>query len=380
MAGRYNLPNAQPSLGVNGQVEPGARALFFQPGTGTARQVFTDYALTVPHTQPILSDASGRWPDIFDTAGARADVRWETPAGVLIDLMPDVIATASSDDFITPATLQSQIAPILPWNGGLNYKAGDKVTSPAFSTVWRASAANFNAQPGVAGVWVKELGFEGGVLTQELILAGATTSAGSLRFNTSLSVPTTPQVGQMGCNGGALWVILNTGAGVFTHTVLTNLTRRAYRTSLPTYRSIPTGAGPLNLDNNAPTTTTMPTELLFLGAGIGQFFNRFRITASTHAFVPAAAGGPQILGIGLFVDGVCIASAIESIAPGQYRRVAVSGEFAPSNLNGRSYGVRVGTPSSNTALIYLNGNDTGAGALHGGTLMDSIELVEIGGF
>jgi hypothetical protein len=277
---------------------------------------------------------------------------------------------------VSSASIATSIPPIFPWNGGTNYATGDKVTFPAYSTIWRASAANFNATPGVAGVWVKEYGFEGGTLTQPLILAAATASGPSMRINTSLTLPTTRTVGDIGCNGGGLWVVLNTGAGVLTHTVLTNLMRRAYRNSLDTFQQIAPGS--LVLDDTIPTTSEMNTELLIVGAAIGTGLNRFRITGRTNAFVATGGGGAQLLGIGLFVDGVCIAATVVSVPHGHYVPVTITGEFAPPDLSGRTYSLRVGAPASNTVNIWLNGNNSTA--LFGGVMQDSLELVEIGGF
>lgn len=380
MAGRYNLPNAQPSLGVNGQVEPGARALFFQPGTGTARQVFTDYALTVPHTQPILSDASGRWPDIFDTAGARADVRWETPAGVLIDLMPDVIATASSADFVSPGNLLAQIETTEPWNGGRNYKAGQRVTQPAYSGVWKATADNFNAPPGVSGSWVLEQQFVGGVMRGTVTFIATTATQAPVEWGSSGALPAILRQGMMGFTGGGMYIVANTGSGLFVHTLETNLTRRNYWNETNAYEQIAPGAWAIS--SAVPTTTELNRQLLFIGAGMGKGLNAFRMTGTVNAYV-SPSDGPQDLGVGLFVDGVCVGYTLARIVPGLGLPLVVCATYSPPDFNGRTYALRVGAPSSNTAPVWLNGRNTGriGGPDDASSVTKhTLELSEVGGF
>jgi hypothetical protein len=192
----------------------------------------------------------------------------------------------------------------------------------------------------------------------------------------SLTLPTVFTVGDFGCNGGSMWIRLNTGAGPLTHTVLTNLMRRAYRNALDTFQQIAPGA--LNLDDNVPTTTTMNTSLLIVGAAQGTGGNLFRITGRTNAFVAAAAGGPQILGIGIFADNVCIGSTVVSIRPGEYVPVIVTATDTAPTFAGKTYALRVGAPAANTANIWLNGNNSTA--LHGGVMQDSLEIEEWGSF
>lgn len=47
----------------------GAKARFYNAGTTTLRTVYTDQTLTVPHPDPLIADASGRWPQAFVSGG-----------------------------------------------------------------------------------------------------------------------------------------------------------------------------------------------------------------------------------------------------------------------------------------------------------------------
>lgn len=50
---------------ANGEPYSGGKLYFFDAGTSTPRNVFSDAALTVPITQPVILDASGMAPTIF---------------------------------------------------------------------------------------------------------------------------------------------------------------------------------------------------------------------------------------------------------------------------------------------------------------------------
>lgn len=47
----------------------GAKARFYNAGTTTLRTVYTDQTLTVPHPDPLVADASGRWAQAFVSGG-----------------------------------------------------------------------------------------------------------------------------------------------------------------------------------------------------------------------------------------------------------------------------------------------------------------------
>ena len=51
-----------------GEFQPGARAFTYESGTTTPFIVYADEALTTPHPQPIVADASGSFPTIWSDA------------------------------------------------------------------------------------------------------------------------------------------------------------------------------------------------------------------------------------------------------------------------------------------------------------------------
>lgn len=54
---------------IDGTPYIGAKAYFYDAGTTTPRTVYSDSALTVPRTQPVEADSSGKFPAIYVQAG-----------------------------------------------------------------------------------------------------------------------------------------------------------------------------------------------------------------------------------------------------------------------------------------------------------------------
>ena len=52
-------------FGQNVQPSTGAKLFFFETGTSTPKTTFSDQAETIPHTDPVIADARGRFPAIF---------------------------------------------------------------------------------------------------------------------------------------------------------------------------------------------------------------------------------------------------------------------------------------------------------------------------
>jgi hypothetical protein len=61
---RYSNPTSQYS-DINGVPLPGNQLFFYETGTTTFKNTFSDAGLTTANTNPVVSDASGRIPDIF---------------------------------------------------------------------------------------------------------------------------------------------------------------------------------------------------------------------------------------------------------------------------------------------------------------------------
>lgn len=54
-----------PAFSSNGAPVPGARLNFYLTGTSTRTPIYSDAALTIEHTNPVIANASGRYPDIY---------------------------------------------------------------------------------------------------------------------------------------------------------------------------------------------------------------------------------------------------------------------------------------------------------------------------
>lgn len=76
MAARlFQIPKEVP-LTITGALIPGAKANFYITGTTTRQDTFTDEALTVAHTNPVIADANGFFEPIYldDTLEYRVDI------------------------------------------------------------------------------------------------------------------------------------------------------------------------------------------------------------------------------------------------------------------------------------------------------------------
>lgn len=80
MAYRFVLPFADVGNGITSS--DGAKLYFFEQGTSTDKTTYSDFLLTVPNTQPVISDSDGVFSDIF--LDDVADVRLNDANDVLI--------------------------------------------------------------------------------------------------------------------------------------------------------------------------------------------------------------------------------------------------------------------------------------------------------
>lgn len=99
MTKRLLLPRSQ-AVGLDGRPLAGAKLYTFVTGTSTPKAVFTDAGLSVPHANPVIADAAGRFPAMFLGLG---DYRT-----VLTDAADATIAT---DDPVEGASLLSTVTP-----------------------------------------------------------------------------------------------------------------------------------------------------------------------------------------------------------------------------------------------------------------------------
>jgi hypothetical protein len=83
----------------------GALLYFFQTGTETDQAVYSDSALTVPHSQPVTADAAGKFPKIYldPRAATNYRIRLTSASGVLLDQQDDIDRLSFTSDEIGAA-------------------------------------------------------------------------------------------------------------------------------------------------------------------------------------------------------------------------------------------------------------------------------------
>ena len=96
----------------SGEVRPGQKMLTFDAGTTTPKVTYTDAALTIPHSNPIIADANGKFPDVFlELSGYKLrftdanDVQYLETDGVFGT--PDIEDTVQQTQRITAAADQT---------------------------------------------------------------------------------------------------------------------------------------------------------------------------------------------------------------------------------------------------------------------------------
>lgn len=103
MAVRFQLPSTS-FLDSNGDPLSGARLEFYEGGTTTPLDTFSDRDLTVPNANPVVADAAGRFGDIW-LQSQDYKVVLKNSSGVVVVTMDPVEGnpTVSGDDFkVTP--------------------------------------------------------------------------------------------------------------------------------------------------------------------------------------------------------------------------------------------------------------------------------------
>lgn len=83
------VAGAMPARDANGRALP-SKLRFYLPDTSTLAVVYSDSDLTVPLSQPIISDDAGRWPQLWAEESTYFDVVWS-------DLATDSNIAAYSD-------------------------------------------------------------------------------------------------------------------------------------------------------------------------------------------------------------------------------------------------------------------------------------------
>lgn len=91
---RFLDPTAQ-AAGDTGTPLSGAKLYFYESGTSTPKDTYSDSGLTTPNANPVVADSAGRFGDIFLTSGAYKVVL-QTSAGVTVKTQDPVEADTTT--------------------------------------------------------------------------------------------------------------------------------------------------------------------------------------------------------------------------------------------------------------------------------------------
>lgn len=121
----FQIPKAVPLS--DGRVLPGAKAYFFESGTTTPQDVYSDSGLTTPHTNPVVADSAGVFPAIYLDPTLQYKITLKSSADVLVytidpandqTLSPSIIG-----QFLYPQTTSEIAASATPVNN--SYQPGN---------------------------------------------------------------------------------------------------------------------------------------------------------------------------------------------------------------------------------------------------------------
>lgn len=102
MAGRFVLP-VQQVFDVNGHPGAGHTLTFYESGTSTPLDTYTDDDLAIPNTNPVVADSAGRFGNIF-LKDQDYKVVWKTKAGVTVSTADPVRAAEPTSTAVINVT------------------------------------------------------------------------------------------------------------------------------------------------------------------------------------------------------------------------------------------------------------------------------------
>jgi len=126
----------------NGEPLSGGLLYFYESGTTTAKNTYSDSAETIANANPVVLDAAGRQPDIFFSGFAKIVVK--TSAGVQIDVSDPIGSAAIASAFAT-------------WSVTVEYGVGDTVTGPDGNYYVSITSANTGNNPSISPTQWQEL-------------------------------------------------------------------------------------------------------------------------------------------------------------------------------------------------------------------------------
>lgn len=108
MSGRFVLP-LQSVYDSDGSAISGAKAYFYESGTSTPQNTYSDSALSVANTNPVVADSSGRFSDIFLNDNAYKFTLARSDDTIIYTADPVTAGESSSSDVtaVTTTTIVS---------------------------------------------------------------------------------------------------------------------------------------------------------------------------------------------------------------------------------------------------------------------------------
>lgn len=122
-------------LDNNGDPLSGGKLYFYESGTLTAKNTYSDDAQTVPNTNPVVLDAAGRQPDIFFSGQAKVILK--DSDDVQIDVADPVGESAVTGAFAE-------------WINTVEYNLGDTVIGPDGNYYVSIVSANTGNNPSIS--------------------------------------------------------------------------------------------------------------------------------------------------------------------------------------------------------------------------------------
>lgn len=96
-------PNSRiPQIDANGDPLVGAKAYFYDAGTSTPQTVYSDSALSSSLAQPVLADANGRFPAIFQNTTPGTYRQRVTDASDVVIFDDDGVSVPQAADYVPP--------------------------------------------------------------------------------------------------------------------------------------------------------------------------------------------------------------------------------------------------------------------------------------
>lgn len=202
----FYLPKAVP-LNSGGVLMAGAKLYFYRTGTSTPQSIYTDIALSVAHSNPVIADANGTFAPIYlDTRVAfNYRVTLTTSADVTVSGYPIDDYPASPTDALTALLAGSNI-----FTGTFNELQSAEPRLLFYETDAGSNLKLWDVDVN-AGVWSWRTRTDADGAGKNIIVAtrGSTTAIASLVYGNSTDLPTHQFQGDLSATdaGGTLQTV-----------------------------------------------------------------------------------------------------------------------------------------------------------------------------